>query len=318
MTTVGTPLLWGGFTLLVVLLLFVDHLLVGRRDREIRPREALAYSAGWVALALLFNVFVARRFGAERGLEFTTGYLIELALSVDNLFVFIMLFSYFHVRPAHQRRVLFWGIVGAQVMRGVFILVGAALLSTFHWLLYVFGAFLVYTGAKLAVGHGSEVHPEKNPAIRWFGKVVPTLPDFYGGRFTVKLDGKRYATALLPVLLVIEMTDLVFAFDSIPAVFAVTRDPFIVYTSNIFAILGLRSFYFLLAHAMAGFRYLKYGLGVVLVFVGGKMLASGWFEIPIRVSLLVVVALLGISIVASLLHPGDPDGDGGGKMAPRR
>ena len=305
--TVGTPLLWAGFTIFVLGMLALDLLVFQKREHVIKPKEALAWSAGWVSLALLFNIGVYHFFGAQRGLEFFTGYLIELALSVDNLFVFILIFTTFHVRPAYQHRVLFWGILGAQVMRAVFILLGAVILSAFHWVIFVFGGFLIFTGGKILLGRGTEVHPEKNPILKIFGKIVPTLPDFYGGRFTVKLDGKRYATALLPVLLVIEVTDLIFAIDSIPAIFGVTRDPFIVYTSNIFAILGLRALYFLLASAMDRFRYLKVGLGLVLVFVGGKMVLAEWMPISIEISLAVVVVLLGGSVLASVIRPPRPD-----------
>lgn len=305
--TVGTPLLWAGFTIFVLGMLALDLLVFQKRVHEIKPKEALAWSAGWVSLALLFNIGVYHFFGAQRALEFFTGYLIELALSVDNLFVFILIFTTFHVRPAYQHRVLFWGILGAQVMRAVFILLGAAILSAFHWVIFVFGGFLIFTGGKILLGRGTEVHPEKNPVLKIFGKIVPTLPDFYGGRFTVKLDGKRYATALLPVLLVIEVTDLIFAIDSIPAIFGVTHDPFIVYTSNIFAILGLRALYFLLASAMDRFRYLKIGLGLVLVFVGGKMVLAEWWPIPIEISLAVVVVLLAGSVLASVVRPPRPD-----------
>jgi tellurite resistance protein TerC len=288
-------------------MLALDLLVFQKREHEIKPKEALAWSAGWISLALLFNVGVYYFFGAQRGLEFFTGYLIELALSVDNLFVFILIFTTFHVRPAYQHRVLFWGILGAQIMRAVFILLGAAILSAFHWVIFVFGGFLVFTGGKILLGRGTEVHPEKNPVLKLFGKIVPTLPDFYGGRFTVKLDGKRYATALLPVLLVIEVTDLIFAVDSIPAIFGVTQDPFIVYTSNIFAILGLRALYFLLASAMDRFRFLKVGLGLVLVFIGGKMVLAEWMPISIEISLAVVVVLLGGSVLASVFLPHRPD-----------
>jgi tellurite resistance protein TerC len=304
--TVGTPLLWAGFTGFVLGMLALDLLVFQKREREIKPKEALAWSIGWISLALLFNVGVYVFFGADRGLEFFTGYLIELALSVDNLFVFILIFHTFHVRPAHQHSVLFWGILGAQVMRAVFILLGAALLQAFHWVTFVFGGFLIFTGGKILLGRGTEVHPEKNPVLRLFGRIVPTLPDSYGGRFTVKLDGKRYATALLPVLVVVEVTDLMFAVDSIPAIFAVTKDPFIVYTSNIFAVLGLRALYFLLASAMGKFRYLKVGLGLVLSFVGAKMVLAEWVGIPIEISLAVVVALLAGSILASVIRPPRP------------
>jgi len=284
-------------------MLALDLLVFQKREHEIKPKEALAWSIGWISLALLFNVGVYRFFGAQRGLEFFTGYLIELALSVDNLFVFILIFNTFHVRPAHQHRVLFWGILGAQVMRAVFILLGAALLQAFHWITFVFGGFLVFTGVKILMNRGTEVHPEKNPVLRLFRRIVPTLPDSYGGRFTIKLNGKRYATALLPVLVVVEVTDLMFAVDSIPAIFAVTNDPFIVYTSNIFAILGLRALYFLLASAMGRFSYLKVGLGLVLSFVGAKMVLAEWVAIPIEISLAVVVALLAGSILASVIRP---------------
>jgi tellurite resistance protein TerC len=201
--SVGTPLLWGGFTAFIVCMLAMDLFVFQKREHEVPPKEALAWSAGWISLALVFNAGVYRFFGAQRGLEFFTGYLIELALSVDNLFVFILIFKTFHVRPAYQHRVLFWGILGAQIMRAVFILMGAALLQAFHWVTFVFGAFLIFTGGKILLDRGTEVHPEKNPVLRLFGKVVPTLPDTYGGRFTVKLGGRRYATALLPVLVVV-------------------------------------------------------------------------------------------------------------------
>lgn len=317
--SVGTPALWAGFTLFVIALLALDLLVFHRRAHEVRPKEAMAWSAGWVSLALLFNVGVYKVFGPVRGLEFLTGYLIELALSVDNLFVFIIIFSTFGVPRVYQHRVLFWGILGAQIMRAVFILLGAALIQRFHWIIFVFGAFLLYTGVKILLGRGTEVHPEHNLALRLFRKVVPTKPGMHEGRFVVTVGGRRYATTLLLVLVVVEATDLVFAVDSIPAIFAVTRDPFIVYTSNIFAILGLRALYFLLAAVMDRFAYLKVGLGLVLVFVGSKMVASEWYKIPIEVSLLVVVLLLGGSLVASWLAApkpahtplrGNPDGEG--------
>ncbi|MBI5576837.1 MAG: TerC family protein [Deltaproteobacteria bacterium] len=324
----GTPVLWVGFTLFVLALLAVDLLVFHRRAHEVRPKEALAWTIGWVALALLFNAAIYRFFGPVRGLEFFTGYLIELSLSVDNLFVFILIFSTFGVPPASQHKVLYWGILGAQIMRAVFILIGTALISAFHWVLYIFGAFLLFTGAKIVLGHGTEIHPEKNPVLKLFGKFIPTLREFHDGKLIVSIDGKRYATALLPVLVVIEASDLVFAVDSIPAIFGVTLDPFIVYTSNIFAILGLRALYFLLAHAVENFRYLKYGVGLVLFFIGGKLLSSGWYDVSIKVSLAVVVALLGVSVLASLLFPHREegaiagrearDGEDGDKMDPPR
>jgi len=315
--TVGTPLLWAGFTAGVIVLLAVDLLVFHRRAHEVGHREALAWSVGWVALALLFNLGVYRWFGHRHGLEFFTGYLIELSLSVDNLFVFLLIFSTFGVPAAYQHRVLFWGILGAQIMRAVFILIGAALLQAFQWIIFVFGAFLVYTGGKILLSRGTEVHPERNPVLKIFGKVFPSVPEFDGARFFTRRNGRRVATALLPVLLVVEATDVVFAVDSIPAIFAVTKDPFIVYTSNIFAILGLRSFYFLLASAMGRFRYLKVGLGIVLLFVGVKMVVSEWMPIPIEGSLLVVVTVLAGSILASVLRPAtavEQSAGGGDKM----
>lgn len=317
--TVGTPMLWAGFTAAVIALLAVDLLVFHRRAHEVGHREALAWSVGWVVLALSFNLGVYRWFGHRHGLEFFTGYLIELALSVDNLFVFILIFSTFGVPAALQHRVLFWGILGAQVMRAAFILAGAALLAAFHWIIFVFGGFLVYTGAKILLARGTEVHPERNPVLKLFGKVIPSIPEFDGPRFFTKRNGRWVATALLPVLVVVEATDVVFAVDSIPAIFAVTKDPFIVYTSNIFAILGLRSFYFLLASAMGKFRYLKVGLGVVLLFVGVKMVIAEWVPIPVELSLLVVVAVLGSSVLVSALRPAtgvEHSAGGGDKMKP--
>lgn len=304
--TVGTLALWAGFTAFVAVLLLLDLFAFNRKAHRVGFREALGWSCFWVTLALLFNGWVLHRFGAIKALEFFTGYLIELSLSVDNLFVFLLVFTTFGVEPKYQHRVLFWGIVGAQVMRLGFILAGAALLDAFHWLFYVFGVFLVYTGVKILLGRGTEVHPEKNPVLFLFRKIVRTASGDHGGRFLVRKEGRLFATDLLPVLAVVEATDLVFAVDSIPAVFAVTRDPFIVYTSNVFAILGLRAIYFLLAQAMDRFHYLKVGLGLVLAFVGVKMTIADWFHVPITVSLGVVAALLLLSVVASLLRPARP------------
>jgi len=301
LSSVGTPVLWAGFTLAVAGLLCLDLFVFNRRAHEPGFGEALGVSLFWILLALTFNVIVWRWFGRGRALEFLAGYIIELSLSVDNLFVFLLIFATFGVPGRYQHRVLFWGIVGAQAMRAVFILVGAALLQAFHWLFYVFGLFLVYTGIKILLGRGAEVHPERNPVLRLFGKVVRMAPGDHGGKFLVRVEGRLAATSLLPVLAVVEATDLVFAVDSIPAVFAVTRDPFIVYTSNIFAILGLRAMYFLLARAMDRFRFLKIGLGFVLAFVGIKMLVADWYPVPVGISLGVVAGLLGGSVAASLL-----------------
>jgi tellurite resistance protein TerC len=274
-----------------------------REAHEVRFKEALAWSGAWIGLALAFNAFVYYRFGAERGLEFLTGYVVEKALSVDNVFVFLVVFSFFRVPAAYQHRVLFWGILGALVLRAAFVLAGAVLLARFHWIVYVFGALLVVTGIRLLVRPHAAADPERNPAYRVFRRFVPMVSGFRGARFTVVENGKRYATPLLAVLVVVEATDVVFAVDSIPAIFAVTTDPFIVYTSNVFAILGLRALYFLLADVLEAFHYLTVGLALVLCFVGVKMLLAGVYAIPVAVSLSVVSALLVGSIVASWLRP---------------
>ncbi|MDO9693929.1 MAG: TerC family protein [Candidatus Latescibacteria bacterium] len=302
-TTVGSPALWAGFIGFVLVMLAVDLGVFNRRAHEIRMREALVWSVVWITLSLLFGVWIWHHFGAVRGLEFFTGYLLEKALSVDNLFVFIVLFSYFAVPVKLQHRVLFWGILGALVMRAIFILAGAALIHRFHWIIFVFGVFLIFTGIKLLRHRGGEMHPERNPVLRVFRRLVPLTTDYRGARFFVREGGRWLATPLLMVLVVVEATDIVFAVDSIPAIFAITTDPFIVFTSNIFAILGLRSLYFLLAGMMGRFRYLKVGLGLVLVFVGIKMLIADVVELPVVVSLGVIATLLGGSIAASQLRP---------------
>ncbi len=301
--TVGTPGLWIGFTVFVLAMLALDLGVFHRKAHEVSVREAFIWSGVWIGLALLFNVGVYRWFGPERGLEFLTGYLIEKALAVDNIFVFVVLFSFFAVPAMLQHRVLFWGILGALVMRALFIVLGAALLQQFHWVMYIFGAFLILTGIKLLAQQDAEIHPERNPLFRLFTRCVPSVPDYHGGRFLVRQAGRWYATPLLLVLGAVEATDLVFAVDSIPAIFAVTSDPFIVYTSNIFAILGLRSLYFLLAGVIEQFHYLKVGLAFVLLFVGTKMVIVDIYKIPIALSLAVVAALIGGSVVVSLLWP---------------
>ena len=301
--SVGSPVLWIGFTVFVLAMLVLDLSVFHRRAHDVRMREALIWTGVWIGMALLFNLGVYRWFGAKTGLEFLTGYLIEKALSVDNIFVFLVIFSYFRVPGALQHRVLFWGILGALVTRAIFIWLGAALLHRFHWVVYLFGAFLVFTGIKLLLQGESEVHPERNPVLRLFARLVPSVSDYRGARFSVVEAGRRYATPLLTVLVVVETTDLVFAVDSIPAIFAVTRDPFIVYTSNIFAILGLRALFFVLAGTMEKFHYLQVGLGLVLAFVGVKMLLADVYKVPIGISLGVIAALLAGSIVASLLLP---------------
>ena len=314
--TIGTPLLWGGFTLLVILLLALDLGVFHRRVHVIHPREALLWTVFWIFLALVFNVGVYHWFGKARALEFFTGYLIEKALSVDNIFVFVVIFTYFAVPRELHHRVLFWGIVGALVLRAAFILAGAALIQSFHWVIYIFGVFLIFTGAKLFLDRGSEVHPEKNPVFRLFRRFVRSVDGYRGARFFVTEDGVRYATPLLLVLVCIEATDVVFALDSIPAIFAITRDPFIVYTSNIFAILGLRALYFLLAGIIPKFRFLRIGLAVVLVFVGVKMVIEGLYEIPIVLSLSFILVVLTLSVLLSWLIPEKaPAADSGGGRA---
>lgn len=311
--SVGTPTLWFGFLFFVALALALDLGVFHRKAHAVKTREALAWSLVWVTLALVFNVGVYLWFGSQRALEFSTGYLIELALSVDNLFVFVVIFSYFAV-PLHlQHRVLFWGILGAIVMRIGFILAGAALIQTFHWIIYVFGGLLLLTGIKLLVHKTANVQPDRNPILRLFRRVIPMVADFRGASFVVKETGRWYATPLLLVLVAVEATDIVFAVDSIPAIFGVTTDPFIVFTSNLFAILGLRSFFFLLAGMMSRFRFLNIGLGVVLAFVGSKMLVANLFKVPIGWSLGIVGGILSLSVVASVLFPqkkvvGTPDG----------
>lgn len=301
--SVGTPILWIGFTLFVLAMLTLDLGVFHRRAHEVRVREAFIWTLVWIALALLFNFGVYVWFGPERGLEFFTGYLIEKALSVDNIFVFLVIFSYFAVPAAFQHRVLFWGILGALVMRAVFIVLGAALLQKFHWIIYIFGAFLVFTGVKLLLQRTSEMHPERNPLFRLFRRLVPAVGDYRGSHFTTVVAGKRHVTPLLLVLVCVEATDIVFAVDSIPAIFAITRDPFIVYTSNIFAILGLRALYFVLAGVMGRFHYLRAGLALVLAFVGSKMMLADLYEVPIVASLAVIATLLAGSVVASLMRP---------------
>ena len=306
MQTIGSPLFWTLFLVGVAAILVLDLGVLNRKAHAVRPREAALWTVFCVTLAGLFALWLAWRFGARPALEFTTGYLIEYALSVDNLFVFLVVFGYFRVPPEFQHRVLFWGILGALVLRAVFILTGAALLARFHWMIFVFGAFLVVTGVRLLVAGEGEVDPEHNPLLRLARRFLRVTPRYHGQRFFVVEQGRRFATPLFLVLIVIEGTDVVFAVDSIPAIFGVTQDPFLVFTSNIFAILGLRSLYFLLHDFMGRFHYLKYGLGLVLAFVGAKMVVSGWFKVPIGVSLGVIVALLGLSVGASWLFPPKP------------
>jgi len=306
MPTIGTPLFWSLFLAGVAVILVLDLGVLNRKAHVVRPREAALWVGFCVGLAGLFAAWLFWAYGSRVGLEFVTGYLIEYALSVDNLFVFLVVFSYFAVPREYQHRVLFWGIVGALLLRAAFILAGAALLARFHWMIYVFGAFLVVTGVKLLFATDEQIAPERNPILRLVRRIVPVTSGYHGQRFLVRLEGRTWATPLLLVLVVIEATDVVFAVDSIPAIFGVTRDPFIVFTSNIFAILGLRALYFLLADFMNRFHYLGHGLGVVLSFIGVKMVGSAWFKIPIGISLVVIVGVLGASVLLSFLFPPRP------------
>jgi tellurite resistance protein TerC len=305
--------LWIGFNLFVLALLALDLGVFHRRAHAVSTKEAAIWSGVWISLALLFNCAIYLFWerivpgdalsNGEAALEFLTGYLIEKALSVDNIFVFVLIFSYFHVPEIYQHRVLFWGILGALLMRGAMILAGAALIEAFHWIIYVFGAFLIFTGVRLAFQRDESLRPEDNPLVRLFRRLMPVTQGYTGAKFFVRRAGRLMATPLLLVLLVVESTDLVFALDSIPAIFAVTDDPFIVYTSNVFAILGLRSLYFLLAGVIDKFHYLKLGLSAVLAFVGLKMLLSDTaLKLPIAAALGVIALILTVAIIASLLR----------------
>ena len=283
-------------------MLVLDLGVFHRRAHTVKFREALAWSGAWIVLAAIFAVVIFFWHGRTPTLEFVTGYVIELSLSVDNLFVFLLIFRFFQVPAIHQHKVLFWGILGALIMRALFIAAGVSLIQRFHWIIYAFGAFLVYSGIKLFFQEEAEIHPEKNPVLRLFRRWVPVTKDYVGNKFFVRSAG-LYATPLFVVLLVVETPDLLFAVDSIPAILAITRDAFIVYTSNVFAILGLRSMYFALAGMMEMFRYLHYGLSLVLISVGAKMLLSHYFEISTPVALAAVAGVLAISVIASMANP---------------
>ncbi len=299
---------WIGFNVFVLAMLILDAAVFHRKAHEVKFKEALLWSGFWISLALLFNVGIYYFKGKEAALQFLAGYLIEESLSIDNLFVFLLIFSYFKVPHLYQHKILFWGILGAQVMRAVFIFAGVALIHKFHWIIYIFGAFLMFSGLKLFFEKDKKVSPEKNIVLRGFKKFFPVTHDYHDGKFFVKETGKWTATPLFVVLLVIETTDLVFAVDSIPAILAITKDPFIVYTSNIFAILGLRALYFALAELMKLFHNLHYGLGVILVFVGIKMLLESVMEIPIVAALGFIVMTLIASVISSIIFPAKKTG----------
>ena len=316
----GSIWLWVGFNVFVLILLALDLGVFHRKAHAVSMREATIWSVIWISLSMLFNLGIyffwhdlaptSPYSNGDAALAFFTGYLIEKSLSVDNIFVFVLIFSYFRVPDKYQHRVLFWGILGALVMRAALILLGAALIKEFHWVIWIFGAFLIFTGIRMAFHKDEELHPENNPLVKGLKRFMPVTQDYRGASFFVREAGKLMATPLLLVLLIVESTDLVFAVDSIPAIFAVTEDPFIVYTSNVFAILGLRSLYFLLAGVMHKFHYLKLGLSAVLTFVGVKMLLPDLSElvigvsynIPTWLSLGVVAAILAVAVVASLLR----------------
>lgn len=294
-------LVWAVFNVFVIFMLMLDLGVFHKKDHAISIKESLVWSAIWIVVALVFNVGVYFWFGSERALEYFAVYLVERSLSVDNIFVFYLIFSYFSIPAKYQYKVLFWGIIGALVMRVIFIVTGVALIHKFHWTIYLFGALLVYIGIKLAFNKETEIHPEKNPVLNLFKKFFPVTHDHEGGKFMVNRAGKYLATPLLLVLLVVETTDVIFAVDSIPAALAISSDSFIIYTANVFAILGLRAMYFALAGCMGLFCYLNYGLSAVLTFVGFKMLLTDVYKIPIGWALGVVGALLTFSIAASII-----------------
>jgi len=295
-------LFWILFNLFVLGMLGLDLWVFHRPAHLVKFREAIIWSVLWISLAAVFAVLLYFWQGHDSAVEFTTGYIIELSLSVDNLFIFILIFRYFQVPPDHQHKVLFWGILGALVMRGIFILVGVELIRSFHWITYLFGAFLIYSGARLFRGGEIAVEPGKNPVLRAFQRWMPVTENYEGDKFFVQRAG-LYATPLLIVLIVVETTDLLFATDSIPAVLAITLKPFIVYTSNVFAILGLRAMFFVLAGMMEAFHYLHYGLSIVLVFVGAKMLAADFYQLRTEWALLAIITVLVVSVLASVIHP---------------
>ncbi len=295
--------MWILFGFLISAMLALDLGVFHRRAHEVKFKEALIWSIVWILLALAFNVLVYFWHGTQAALEFLTAYLIEKSLSVDNIFVFLMIFEYFGVKSAYQHKVLFWGILGAIMMRAIFIFAGIALIKIFHPIIYLFGAFLIFTGIKMATQKEKEIHPERNPVIKLFRKFFKITPDYVDGKFFVRHGKGLIATPLFVVLLFVESTDVMFAVDSVPAVIAISRDPFIVYTSNIFAILGLRALYFLIAGFITLFRFFKYGLSVVLVFVGIKMLISDIYKVPTLISLVVIFSIIAISILSSVLIP---------------
>jgi len=297
--SIGSPYLWAGFILFVLIMLALDLGVFHRKAHEVSFKEAFVWSIVWISLALLFNAGLFFTHGSERGMEFLTGYLIEKALSVDNIFIILVTFTAFAVPKAHQHRVLFWGILGALVFRAIFIIIGAALVQKFHWVMYIFGVILMVTGYKFLKTDDSTTNPQENTIYRLMKRFIPTTSTYRNGYFWVKENGRYFATPLFLVLLTVELSDILFAVESIPAIFAVTDDPFIVFTSNIFAILGMRSMYFMLAGFMEKFVYLKTGLALILFFVGLKIFLSAFIKVPILLSLGVIGFILTCSVLAS-------------------
>ncbi len=296
-----TPIIfWIIFNAFVLIMLALDLGVFHRKSHEVSVKEALRWTFVWIFLALMFNVIIYFWRGQQQALEYFTGYLVEKALSVDNIFVFIMIFTYFQIPTKYQHKVLFWGIIGALIMRVIFIFAGVALLEKFHFTIYIFGALLIFTGIKMFNHSNSKINPEKNPVLKFFKKFIPVTPTLHEDKFFTKIDGRRFATPLFLVLILIETTDLIFAVDSIPAILAITQDQFIVYTSNVFAILGLRSLYFALAGVVHRFWLLSYGLAIVLIFVGVKMIIIDFYKMPIEWSLLFIAAIITASIFLSL------------------
>ncbi len=300
---------WIFFNVFVLLMLALDLGIFNRKAHEISIKEAMIWTVVWISLAMCFNVLIYYWQGKVKALEFFTGYVIEKSLSVDNIFVFVLIFSYFKTPSIHQHKILFWGIIGALIMRAAFIFAGVALLEKFHWTIYVFGAILIFTGYKMLVQKEKKIEPEKNPVIKLFRRIMPVTHELHDGKFFVSLKGKLFATPLFLVLLLVETTDLIFAVDSIPAILAITQDQFIVYTSNVFAILGLRSLYFALAGMIDKFRYLSAGLAFILIFVGLKMVASDYYKLPIHIALLVIIGILAFSIIASFVFKNKNEAD---------
>ena len=299
--------IWVCFIGFVLFMLVLDLGVFHRKSHEIKIKEALIWSAVWISLALIFNYGIYVFLGKEKAIEFLTGYIVEKSLSVDNLFVFIMLFAYFKVDVKHQHKVLFWGILGALVMRAIFIFAGVALINKFHWIIYILGALLIFTGIKMLFHKEENIDPDRNPLVKLFKKIFPVTEKEHGDKFFVRLNGRTVATPLFIVLLMVEFTDLIFAVDSIPAILAITNDTFIIFSSNVFAILGLRALYFALAGITKYFYYLKYGLSAILVFVGIKMTIVDFYKVPIVSSLLVISGILIISVVVSVLRPKNND-----------